>query len=373
MIEVFLCGLMISWGRPNPPAEGCEFKDIKEIFGFYGQQRYSYCPSIVKEDNGAIHVFFCGTQHGIMVDNIYHMRINPDGSQTPEKIVLQPGTSGSWDDHHTCDPSVIKGNFSMGGNNYQYAMFYLTNMYGVYYNEIGVAFSNDLEANTWIKYPNQVVRKTWSSDGDQELGGGGKSWGVGQPSAISLDKQGRVLLTYTIGDFDGTRLVWTEIDCSNMDNFSTVMSYKTMLKTGLLNINYTGTDITNNADFAIDQTNNKIVLVRPVHPNPSSYPTHIEEAVEVAYMPLDGFLQSTGTWTPTMRITPIISGYPRNHNPGIERDVYGEIENWEEPVIYYTVSLATPDVEPSSIARFSQWTNHIWKGQVVKNQIKTKN
>jgi hypothetical protein len=374
IIGVFLCGLVISCGKekeynykpePKPSAVGYEFKNIKEIFGFYGQQRYSYCPSIVKEDNDTVHVFFCGTQNMVMVDNIYHIRINPDSSQTPAKIVLQPGSPGAWDDHHTCDPSVIKGNFSMGGNSYQYAMFYLSNMYGVYYNEIGVAFSNDLEAGHWVKYPNQVVRKTWSYDGDQEIGGGGQSWGVGQPSAVSLDKQGRVLLTYTIGDLDGTRIAWAEIDCSNMDNFSGITASTTMIKTGLSNIDYTGTDVTNNSDFAINQTENKIVMARSVHPNPSIYPTHIEEAVEVDYMPLDGFLQSTGEWTPIMRITPAISGYPRNHNPGIERNAYGEIENWREPVIYYTVSLAAPDVEPSG-TKFAEWTYHIWRGDEVK-------
>jgi hypothetical protein len=375
MIWIFLCGLMLSCGKekeynykpePKPQTPGYEFKNSREIFGFYGQQRYSYCPSIVKEADGTIHVFFCGTQNMIMVDNIYHIRINPDGNQTPAKIVLRPGSSGSWDDHHTCDPSVIKGNFSMDGNNYQYAMFYLSNMYGVYYNEIGVAFSNDLEAENWVKYPNQVIKKTWSYDGDQGIGGNNKSWGVGQPSAVSLDKQGSVLLTYTIGDLDGTRIVWTEIDCSNMNTYTAPTACTTMVKTGLSKIDYTGTDVTTNSDFAIDQTNNKIVMVRPVHPNPSIYPTHVEEAVEIAYMPLDDFLRSTGKWTPMLRITPAISRYPRNHNPGIERNAYGEIENWEEPVIYYTVSLAAPDVEPSGV-KFAEWTYHIWKGNVVKN------
>jgi hypothetical protein len=372
LIIAFIIGMSISCGKekeynykpePKPSAQGYEFKNIEEIFGFYGQQRYSYCPSIVKENDGTTHVFFCGTQNMIMVDNIYHIRINPDGTQTPAKIVLTPGSSGAWDDHHTCDPSVIKGNFSMGGNSYQYAMFYLSNMYGVYYNEIGVAFSNDLEANQWIKYPNQVVKKTWSYDGDQ--GVGTKSWGVGQPSAVSLDRQGGVLLTYTIGDLDGTRIVWAEIDCGNMDNYAPVTTYMTMVKTGLTKVDYTGTDVTSNSDFAIDQTNNRIVMVRPVHPDPSSYPNFIEEAVEVVYMPLDNFLHSTGTWTPIFRVTPAISGYPRNHNPGIERNAYGEIENWEEPVIYYTVSLAAPDVEPSG-TKFAEWTYHIWRGEIKK-------
>ena len=349
---------------PDPPRqETFSVKSKKEVFGFYGESRYSYCPSIVKEANGTVHLFFCGTQNMVMVDNIYHVRINPDGSQTPARVVVTPGASGAWDDHHTCDPSVIKGNFRMNNVSYQYALFYLTNAYGVYYNEIGVAFSNDLEAGTWVKYPYPLVKKTWSYAGDQMIGSQ-KAWGVGQPSALSLDKAGKVLLTYTIGDADGTRIVWTKADLSNMDTYSPGAT-TTMVRDGLANMTYNATDVANNADFAIDPAQNKIVMVRPVHPNlDQTYPAHIEHAVEIAAMPLSDFYASTGKWTQLLRITPAISGYPRNHNPGIERDAYGEISNWKTPVVYYTVSKAEPDVQPSGTG-FAEWTYHIWKAEVI--------
>jgi hypothetical protein len=102
-------------------------------------------------------MFFCGNPNNlIMVDNIYHIKINPDGTKTSAKSVLQPGVSGSWDDHHTCDPSVIAGDFTWDGVTYKYAMFFLSNMYGVYYNEIGVAFSNKLDTDSWVKYPDRL-------------------------------------------------------------------------------------------------------------------------------------------------------------------------------------------------------------------------
>jgi hypothetical protein len=350
---------------PKPLKYGIE--NIEEIFGFYGQKRYAYCPSIAKEEDGTTHLFFCGTQNMILVDNIYHLRINPDGTQTPAKVVLSPGAPGAWDDQHTCDPSVVKGNFNMGGKNYQYALLYLTTGLTTPYNEIGIAFSNDLEADSWDKFPTQLVKKPWPEDGGQDLGGGVFSWGVGQPSAVSLDRQGKILLTYTIGDAAGTRLVWVELDCSDMDNY-VPLTPRTMVSDGLLTADFSAPDITHNSDFAIDPTNNKIVMVRPLHPNPKNdYPAQIEFAVEVDYMPLNEFLQSKGTWTRTFRITPEITGYPRNHNAGIERNVYGEIENWEEPVIYYTVSLAAPDVELTA-EKMAEWTYHIWRGRIVKNQ-----
>lgn len=351
-------------GGQEPPAPKVfSVRSNQEVFGFNGQYRYSYCPSIVKEDDGTVHIFFCGTQSMVMVDNIYAVKFNADGSKAPEKIVLQPGDPGSWDDHHTCDPSVIGGDFIMGGNHYRYAMFYLGNRYGVYYNEIGLAFSNDLDSDNWIKYPHQLIRKTWDGDGDQVIGAA-KAWGVGQPSAVSLDKKGKVLLTYTIGDLNGTRLAWSEVDLSDMDNYSPVVP-SNVVREGLTKIDYTGTDIITDADVAVDIADGEMVMVRPVHPNTdASYPAYIEQAVELARMPLDDFLAGRGKWTPAIRITPTVSGFPRNHNPGIERDVYGGIGSWKDVFVYYTVSLAAPDVAPSG-TMFAEWTYHIWKAEVA--------
>jgi hypothetical protein len=352
----------------DPPVKSLyEFTSLEKIFGFEGQNRYSYCPSIVKLEDGTIHMFFCGNpESNIMVDNVYHIRINADSSKTKEKSVLQPGISGSWDDHHTCDPSVIAGDYSMNGKSYKYAMFYLSNMYGVYYNEIGVAFSNDLESDSWTKYPHQIVKKTWTTDGDQLFGNGGKSWGVGQPSAISLDKKGQVLLTYTVGDIDGTRIEWSQLDLSNMDSFVPTVSRR-MIDEGLKKLDYTLKDYTCNSDFAIDRNNNIIVMVRPVQPCPSDYPAYLNISLEVDYIPFTDFINSTGIWKSLLRITPSITKYPRNHNAGIERNTYGEIACWETPTIYYTVSKAAPDVEPAA-SKHAEWTYTIWRGKIIKNQ-----
>lgn len=351
---------------PEPEEQGrYELVNTERIFGFYGQSRYSYCPSVVRESDGTTHLFFCGNpEQQIMVDNIYHIKINPDGSQTEARSVIQPGVSGSWDDHHICDPSVIEGRFRMNGKEYRYAMFYLGNGYGVYYNEVGVAFSNDLEANSWEKYPQQLVTKTWDHEGDEMLPGGRRSWGTGQPSAISLDKNGQVLLTYTIGDISGTRIEWVELDLSDMDKYVARSSAR-MVEEGLVNMGYTGKDYTCNSDFAIDQQNDVIVMVRPVQPHPATYPAYINESLEVNYMPLSGFLNRTGKWESMIRIAPYMTGFPRNHNAGLERNSYGEIADREKPVVYYTVSKAAPDVSPGGTTH-AEWTYHIYRGAVVK-------
>lgn len=351
--------------EPTPTKLPYEFVGLKEIFGFYGQNRYSYCPSIVKLDDGTIHMYFCGNPtQNIMVDNIYHIRINPDSTLTSAKSVLQPGDSGSWDDHHTCDPSVVAGDFSMNGIRYKYAMFFLSNRYNFFYNEIGVAFSNDLEANNWVKYPYQIIEKSWSNGGDQNITSSQLSWGAGQPSAVSLDRKGQILLTYTLGDIDGTRILWTRLDFSDMNKFKLTQSTR-MVTSGLTQLDYVNVDYTCDSDFGIDWKDSVITIVRPVQPNPSSYPAYLNISLEVDYMFLGDFLQSKGKWSRLLRITPAITKYPRNHNAAIERNMYGGIEDWETPTIYYTTSKASPDVVWGT--KPAEWTYRIWRGKVRKN------
>lgn len=352
---------------PPEPTPTITISKPEFVFGFMGESKYSYCPSALKQEDGSVHLFFCGNpENQIMVDNIFHIKINPDGSQTAPKSVLQPGIAGTWDDHHTCDPSVIEGSFSWNNVTYKYAMFFLSNMYGVYYNEIGVAFSNSLDADSWVKYPKQIVRKTWSDDGDQEIGGGGKSWGVGQPSVVSLDKKGKVLLTYTIGDIGGTRIAWAEADFSNMDSY-TISTPMTIVQSGLLAIDNQSRDYTCNSEFAINQDADKIVMIRPVQPMPNDYPAYLNSALEIDYMNLSDFMNQSGSWTPIYRITPDDTGYPRNHNATLLRDNFGHLQDWEEPAFYFTVSKAAPDVQPSGSSH-AEWTYHIWKSKVVKSK-----
>ena len=317
---------------PPTPTPTVTITKPEFVFGFQGQSKYSYCPSALKQADGTVHLYFC--------------------------------VPGSWDDHHTCDPSVIEGNFTWKNTTYKYAMFFLSNMYGVYYNEIGVAFSNDLDADSWVKYPQQIVKKTWSSEGDQEIGGGGKSWGVGQPSVVSLDGKGKLLLTYTVGDIGGTRIVWAEADFSNMDTYS-ISTPQTIVQTGLKAIDNQSRDYTCNSEFAIDKNADKIVMIRPIQPMPNDYPNYLNSSLEIDYMNLSDFTNQRGNWTQIYRITPDDTGYPRNHNATLLRDNFGHLQDWEEPEFYFTVSKAAPEVQPSG-SNHAEWTYHIWKSKVVK-------
>ena len=332
------------------------------VFGFVGQNRYSYCPSIVDMGDGTTHVYFCGTKSNIFVDNIYHIQEYADGTRSDEKSVLQP--SLEWDSRHDCDPSVIEGEFKMDGVSYRYAMFFLSNPLEYYYNEIGVAFSNDLAADSWVKYPYQIVKKPWMEVGDQFWSATNKSWGVGQPSAVSLDKKGKVLLTYTKGDAAGTCLLWRELDMSDMDNL-VVGSPHNVVNSGWLQKDEQTQDYGTNADFAINQDEDRIIVVRPIHPHDTDYPSFIASQVEVLWMPLSRFMAGEGKWTRMYRISSKDTGFPRNHNAGLMRDSFGHIKDWETPTVYFTVSKTAPDVKPE-YGKHAEWTYNIYKTTLSK-------
>ncbi len=340
---------------------------VKEVFGFTGERKYAYCPSIIEQGNDR-HIWFCGNDpDGAFYDQIYYVHEAADGTVGMPSIVLSPGTPGSWDDRHVCDPSVIEGDFKMNGVSYKYALFYLGNRENRFYNEIGVAFSNSLTDNSWVKYPGPIVPKTWEGEQDLQFEGSNgqiyTAWGVGQPSVVSVDQKGKVLITYTAGDAEGTRTLLREADLSNMDHPDLGTPVR-MATSGLTQINYTTADIAPNADFAVDAEKENIYMVRHVQPAPASYPDYIPAAVEVDMMRYDDFLNGAGIWKRIVRIDETQTGFPRNHNAGISRDRFGVTTGIENMEVYFTVSKAHPDVIATP-DEHAEWTYTIFKTTIL--------
>ena len=328
------------------------------VFDFVGQNRYAYCPSALQREDGKVDVFFCGTPvENKCIDNVYYIVDNCNGTHTNESVVLSP--SLTWDSEHTCDPDVIEGEFRFEGTTYRYAMFFLSSPLNRYYNEVGVAFSNDKK--NWKKYPEQLVKKTWLGDDDFPMGNNAKAWGCGQPSAVSLDKKGKVLLTYTIGDISGTRVVWSIAELADMSNWTISIPQKVVTE-GLLNLDETSKDYTANCDIALCPEENKILMIRPVHPHPTDYPTKIPAMEELSYMDYDKFLLGKGKWSRMVRIEQDVTHFPRNHNSCILRDSFGHLKDWHHPVIYYTISQAEPQVTGGLQA---EWTYTIYSAPVT--------
>lgn len=335
------------------------------VFGFTAQNRYAYCPSAMSMPDGSTEIYFCGNPvPDVMIDNIYHTTLTPDGNHTTARSVMQPGITGSWDSHHTCDPSVVKGTFSMDGHQYAYAMFYLGCSTEYYYNEVGVAFADTPDATAWIKYPFQIVTKGWDSPGDLEYAPGARCWGTGQPSAVSLDKKGKVLLTYTIGNLQGTRLMAREIDFSDMSH-PVISSPVTISTQGLSNSSNSGSDIICNADIAIEPASGTMLMIRPVQPHADTYPSYISSIIEICSMPAEDFRTGIGRWKQLYRIGPEQTGYPRNHNAALHRDEYGYVANIDKIGFYYTTSREAPDVAPAE-GKHAEWTYSIRRGSIER-------
>lgn len=309
------------------------FSEPVKVFGFQPQHRYAYCPSVIDNGDSTAHVWFCGNpQADKMVDNVYHIVEKADGTHSTPVSVLQP-TPDTWDWCHTCDPSVIEGEFKMGGNSYRYAMFYLgIDTWDCKGNEVGVAFSNSLDSAVWVKYPDPIVPFT----GDHSV-----YWGEGQASAVSLDKKGKVLLTYTEGYFI-TTIKYEILDMSDMDNIQRG-EVKSIPLQGLVMTNGIS-DWANNADFALNQEQDVITMVRDVHPMSTTYPNFIANRVEVVKMKFSDFLEGRGRWTQVCYVGKTVSGFPRNHNSALSRDSFGHVADPDHPTIYYTVSGADPNV-----------------------------
>ncbi len=319
--------------------------DPVDIFGFQPEARYAYCPSAIEMPDGSCHVFFCGNpQAGKMVDNVYHLFVKADGSMTEAVSVLQP-TPGTWDSFHCCDPSVIEGNFRLDGKAYKYAMFYLGIDKGdCLGNEVGVAFSNDLNSTSWVKYPSQLI----PFDGDRS-----RYWGVGQPSALSLDGKGKVLLTYTVGDGNGTRVVYNELDMSDMSQL--LVGERKTVPTGGSSI------VFHNCDFAFDRDAGRIVATI-AGDWPSNYPSFIESFTAVASMDLDSFYDNSGSWKRLKDINYSVSGYNRNHNACLLRDSFGYVKDYKTPTVFFTISGTVPTAE---------WSYRIMRtdGRIIKVEV----
>ena len=207
---------------------------------------YNYAPTAIKDDNGEIHIFYVGNKDSRSnVDHIYHRTVKKNSSTgyyySSENLLLTHSSSG-WDSVQACDPTIIKGNFKYNGVSYKYLMVYLgVANHNNSLNEIGLAVSNNLNSQfirvstnaPFIKYP------------------ANSAWGVGQPTAVNLDGNDRVLISYTQGLTNKTSQYFGIYDLSNLNSPTVIKSPVEISTVGSLSY-------ISNADIAIDLVNDKI-------------------------------------------------------------------------------------------------------------------
>lgn len=302
---------------------------------------YNYCPSIKVEDN-IIHVWYCtNKESGNITDYIgYRQGKYERGTYVfgDETLVLAP-SPGTWDARHVCDPSVIKGVFHYNGEEYHYLMAYLGCVSdNCTDNETGIALAKKIEGpwvkcgtNPLIPFINSIDYKTHQTD-----------WGYGQPSVISLDKKGEVIIFYTVG----TKTTFTRAEWWDLSNVNNPLKKGT---TDLKNDGYINKDnmpdVIGNADFAYDPVAHTLYAVSDMRGKRLEEPRYISDAFPVLRAKLNGkdlstppLFNSDYTWEVLAVIGQNETGYPKNHNPGLLSDIYGHLSNPATLTCAYTTS-----------------------------------
>lgn len=310
-------------------------------------KKFNYCPAILTEVNESgqqvMHVWYCtNKQTGIIMDHIGYrtgvLQANGKWLFSEEKIVLEP-TAGTWDGRHTCDPSVIKGEFKYNDETYNYLMAYLGCTTEDYQkNETGLAVAKSI-GGPWVKIDTLNPIVPWYDDGDEQTeqqkyeslqGTSSIYWGTGMPSLISVDGKGEVLLFYSSTKRGiGVRI----LDLSNLNN--PVESFiGSVASNGVVNSVGQKCNL-GIADFAYDKNAKRLYVTSVTNEkNPADVTkTLVNSHSMVCYVDglndmkavCDMFKKGGYTWKTLGYVGPSNTGYARNHNPGLVKTDGGYI------------------------------------------------
>lgn len=325
-----------------------------ELFGDPIEENfYNYAPTIILEGNDTLHIWYCSNLiGGNVTDYVAYRRGTLLGDGTwnfsEKEIVLAP-TQGTWDERHICDPSVIRGEFTYHEETYTYLMAYLgciTNDSSR--NEVGIAVSKEPNG-PWIKIDeiNPIANYYTSLEYTNDQW----TWGFGQPSLVSVNKKGQVLLFYTKGIIYGTFTYVEHWDLSNL-NQPIKLNEAPVTNSGVVNASGI-IDVINNADFAYDPFYNRLYVVKEDFPYPNSGGVNwLTAANTVLYLNLNTndtfvgeslFNGANLRWQVIGSIGPNQTNFPRNHNMGIMSDEYGWLNHPFMIPIVYTMSHLRDD------------------------------
>ncbi len=333
-----------------------------ELFGDDIEKNfYNYCPTAIIEDR-TMHVWYCSNKDdGNVTDHVAYRKgtLHDDGRWTfgDKQLVLEHGTSGQWDSRHVCDPTVVKGVFKNGTETYNYMMAFLGCLTSNNTkNEVGVAFAKSPEG-PWVKYGDNPIADFYAdyslsrtdSSANSEIAAN-SSWGYGQPSLISADKNGKVILFYSAGVPTGTFTVAELWDFGNIQ--TPVRLNKLMVSNkGITNASG-GQDVINNADFAYDAQRNRLYCIKEDFPYPTGNGINwIAGTNSVFYVDLgEGkgvadriFEDYNYTWTMAGTLNEAMTGFKRNHNAGLLTDAYGQLTDSTRLAVLYTMSKTPED------------------------------
>lgn len=256
---------------------------------------YDYAPTVIVEDT-TTKVWWCG--HGSAGgDNIFYSSKVGAGSFSTPQVVMTP--TQAWETTHTCDPSVIKGSWTVGGTTYTYAMYYGAAAEvagGVTSTKIGVAFSND--GINWTKYASNPIISNLDSNYD---------YGVGMMTAYSTGGS-NVTLAY----FDQTKNEASIVRTST-DGIAFSDPYR---------LPFSGLDTI--GDLAYSTTESKWYYTSKNQESKLVDGTDHADR-EVFVLRTNGSSLYNNDWSYVGVVSQSLTGYYMNHNPGWYRDVSGNM------------------------------------------------
>ena len=336
-----------------------EVGEVRLLFnhGTAGDTRiYNYCPTIFIDENNHEHVYYCSNMsEGNVTDYVGYRKGTISDNQvnySSIQYVLEHSDLGEWDSRHCCDPSVVKGEFKYKGETYNYLMAYLGCLTSdSTRNETGIAVAKKPEG-PWIKC------NSMKSDGVtpinpivpySEFQVETTNWGTGQPSLVSVDKKGRVLLFTTIGAKNGTFTNLREYDFSDIDNYQLIRQRNSISASGIRGTT-TGASFINNADFGYDEVNRRIIVSKPrqYFGTDGKNPSFIADTTDVYYIDdtegtqvgdvLFAGNNTSKIWKYIGSVDQSLTGFLRNHNSGLITDAYGRIDATKNVGVAFTRS-----------------------------------
>ena len=280
---------------------------------------YNYAPSVITE-NGTTDFWWCGQGK---TDVIFHRSYSPQTGFSPAQVVFQP-TSGSWNQLHVCDPSVIKGSFAnpADGQRYTYAMYYsgVDNAPGNN-NQTGLAFSND--KINWANYPKPVI-----SPLNPAVAQG--NYGNGQPATINVDGRSSLLVFTT--DLSGPQGIAGFGDLY-VRHTADGVNFNPPIR--IPNEATDGTTVNPNSDLAYDSAKGDVYVItglpgrncqKVTCKDPARNPDRETYQLGLYKMPLKALLSGTpAKWFPVGYLNSDVTGFYLNHSPGFQRDPYGNL------------------------------------------------
>jgi hypothetical protein len=279
------------------------------VTGVLSGRYYNYVPTTIRAGN-RLQIWWCGL--GSSSDNIFYQTIDVDRQvYGPVVSVLQP-TPGAWDSLHTCDPSVLRGNWEHEGIRYTYAMYYTGTDDPANHgstNGVGVAYSND--GITWVKFPQPIFRDPPTSP---------RSYGIGQQGLFKAD--GQMAVYAFINRVTPAGSVWSLYHSPDGRRFEQPIGVVT--KNGLV------TPEILQADFAYDQATSYVYM--------ATDRGGTLQAIDVYRIALCNVTRSDKAWEKVAEYNPSTTGQPYNQGPGLLRDEVGAITRFLPTLVTYFAS-----------------------------------